>query len=209
MWTSSSENGPSSSVSPGSTSLSSTFLQLVLVELGARHRDRQRAAVDRRQVVAELAQHPRQRAEVVLVAVRDDDRLDVRRRARAGRRSRAARGRCRPSPASGSAGRRRRRRSARRARRRSCSCRSRPGRRAAGRGRCSRAVGLGRGRAGRCGRSSSPSASRPWRSSIARTAASSSSVASTSGRRRPPASRPSRFSAAFVQVGLEVMNSVA
>ena len=28
-------------------------------------------------VVAELAQHPRQRAEMVLVAVRDDDRLDV------------------------------------------------------------------------------------------------------------------------------------
>ena len=28
-------------------------------------------------LLAEVAQHPRQRAEVVLVAVRDDDRLDV------------------------------------------------------------------------------------------------------------------------------------
>ena len=52
--------------------------QLVLVELRARHRDRQRAAVDRRQMrLAELAQDPRQRAEMILVAVRDDDRLDV------------------------------------------------------------------------------------------------------------------------------------
>ncbi len=51
--------------------------------------------------------------------------------------------------------------------------------------------------------------SRPWRSSIARTAAVSSAVASTSGRRRPPTSWPSRFSAAFVQVGLAVMNSVS
>ena len=52
--------------------------QLVLLELGARHRHRQRPAVDGRRVVAaELAQHPRQRAEVVLVAVGDDDRLDV------------------------------------------------------------------------------------------------------------------------------------
>ena len=53
--------------------------ELVLVELGARHRHRQRAAVDRRRVVdAELAQQERQAAEMVLVAVRDDDRLDVR-----------------------------------------------------------------------------------------------------------------------------------
>ena len=51
--------------------------QLVLVELGARHRDRQLAAVDDRDLVlAEVADHPRQRAEMVLVAVRDDERLD-------------------------------------------------------------------------------------------------------------------------------------
>ena len=37
----------------------------------------------------------------------------------------------------------------------------------------------------------------------------SSSVASTSGRRSPPALWPSMFSAAFVQVGLAVMNSVS
>ncbi len=52
--------------------------QLVLFELGARHRDRQRPAVDGWGVVLdELAHHPRQRAEVILVAVRHDDRLDV------------------------------------------------------------------------------------------------------------------------------------
>ena len=51
----------------------------VLVELGAGHRDRQPAAVDRRRPTggAELAQHPGQRAEMILVAVRDHDRLDV------------------------------------------------------------------------------------------------------------------------------------
>ena len=52
--------------------------QPVLVELGARHRDRQLAAVDHRhRRLPQLAQHPRQRADVVLVAVGDDDRLDV------------------------------------------------------------------------------------------------------------------------------------
>ena len=51
--------------------------QLVLVELRARHRDRQLAAVDDRDLVlAEVADHPRERAEVVLVAVRDHERLD-------------------------------------------------------------------------------------------------------------------------------------
>ena len=50
--------------------------QTVLVELGARHRDRQPPAVDRRPVL-ELAQHPRQRAQVILVPVGDHDRLDV------------------------------------------------------------------------------------------------------------------------------------
>ena len=52
--------------------------QVVLVELRARHRDREPAAVHgRRAAAAELAQHPRQRAEMVLVTVGDDDRLDV------------------------------------------------------------------------------------------------------------------------------------
>ncbi len=50
-------------------------------------------------------------------------------------------------------------------------------------------------------------ASRPWRSSVALTSAVSSGVASTSGRRSPPTLWPSRFRAAFVQVGFEVKNS--
>ena len=48
----------------------------MLVELGARHRGGQRAAEDG-DVDRQLAQDPRQRAEVVLVAVGDDDALDV------------------------------------------------------------------------------------------------------------------------------------
>ena len=50
--------------------------ELVLVELGADHADRQQAAVDHRRH-ADLAQHVGQRADVVLVAVGEDDRLDV------------------------------------------------------------------------------------------------------------------------------------
>ena len=50
--------------------------ELVLVELGADHPDRQQAAVDHRRR-ADLAQHVGQRADVVLVAVGEDDRLDV------------------------------------------------------------------------------------------------------------------------------------
>jgi hypothetical protein len=53
--------------------------QLVLVELRTRHRHRQGPAIDRRhRDRRELAQDPGQRPEVVLVPVRDDDRLDVR-----------------------------------------------------------------------------------------------------------------------------------
>ena len=47
--------------------------------------DGQRAAVDRPGSTAELAQHERERADVVLVPVGEDDRLDVGRPARAGR----------------------------------------------------------------------------------------------------------------------------
>jgi hypothetical protein len=50
--------------------------EAVLVELRARHRRGERRAVDR-DVAAELAQDPRQRAEMVLVPVRDHDPLDV------------------------------------------------------------------------------------------------------------------------------------
>ena len=52
------------------------LLELVLVQLGAHHRDGQRTAVDGRPVV-ELAQHERQRAHVVLVPVGEHDGLDV------------------------------------------------------------------------------------------------------------------------------------
>ena len=53
--------------------------ELVLVELGARHRDHQPAPVDRRgMLLAELTQHPGQCPEMVLVPVGDDDRLDLR-----------------------------------------------------------------------------------------------------------------------------------
>ena len=52
--------------------------ELVLVELGAGHGHGQPAAVDHGDVVLpQLAQHPGQRAEVVLVAVGDHDRLEV------------------------------------------------------------------------------------------------------------------------------------
>ena len=50
--------------------------QLVLLELGLRHRHRQPPPVDHRRSLAELAQHPRQAAEMILMTVRDHDRLD-------------------------------------------------------------------------------------------------------------------------------------
>jgi hypothetical protein len=48
----------------------------VLLELRAHQPDRQRSAVDHRRH-ADLAQHVRQGADVILVAVREHDRLDV------------------------------------------------------------------------------------------------------------------------------------
>ena len=50
--------------------------QLVLLQLRADHADRQPAAVDRRWD-ADLAKHVRQGADVILVTVREDDRVDV------------------------------------------------------------------------------------------------------------------------------------
>ena len=76
IFTGSTTNGPASISSPGRDLLQRHVLELVLVELGADHRDGQRAAVDGRPVV-ELAQHERQRAHVVLVTVGEHDRLDV------------------------------------------------------------------------------------------------------------------------------------
>ena len=75
-WTSSSSNGPRLTFSPGGSSCSGASRELVLVELGADHADRQQAAVDHRRR-ADLAQHVGQGADVVLVAVGEHDRLDV------------------------------------------------------------------------------------------------------------------------------------
>ena len=78
MWTISIENGPSSSVSATSTSFSSTSRSLCSSSF-----ERAIAIVSAPPYtggmwgVAELAQDEGQRAEMVLVAVRDDDRLDV------------------------------------------------------------------------------------------------------------------------------------
>ena len=101
--------------------------ELVLVELRAHHPDRQQAAVDHGRD-ADLAQHVGQGPDVVLVAVGEDDRLDVVGALAQDRRSRAAPGRCRASRPSGTSARCRRPRSGPRARRRSCSCRSPPAR---------------------------------------------------------------------------------
>ena len=75
-WISSSSKGPSLHLLPRRQLLQRRVAELVLVELGADHADRQQAAVDHRRH-ADLAQHVGQRADVVLVAVGEDDRLDV------------------------------------------------------------------------------------------------------------------------------------
>ena len=158
MWTISSVNGPASIELAGLDVLELDLAQLVLVQARAGHRHRELAPVDRRRVLEllapDLAQDPRQRADVVLVRVGDDDRLDVVGALAQVGEVRAGRGRRRASRRSGTAGRSRRRRSSRRTRRRSCSCRSRPGRRA---GR-TRSVPL----------NVRTGSSRPWRSSAAR-----------------------------------------
>ena len=171
--------------------------QLVLVELGARHRDRQLAAVgDRDARLPQLAQQPRQAAEVVLVAVRDHDRLDV------------------VDPLA----------QVREVRQHEVDAHLLGGREAqAGVDDDDPALVLddrhvladlahasqredAQGAAHAVVHSA---ASKPWRSSIARTAAVSASSASTIGSRSVPASWPSRLSAALTGVGLAVMKSVS
>ena len=127
--------------------------ELVLLELRADHADRQPAAVDGRRD-ADLAEDVGQRADVVLVAVGEDDRLDVVELVRADRRSPAGRDRSRASRRSGTSAPCRRSRSCRRTRSRSCSCRSRRARRAAGSAACRDSRDHRRGRAvrGRRGR---------------------------------------------------------
>ena len=170
--------------------------QAVLVELGAAHGDRQLAAVDDGDArLPQLAQHPRQRADVVLVAVGDHDRLD----------------RVDVVAQVGEVGQDEV--DAHHLRRREAqpdvddddaavvlddahvlADLAEPPEREDAQG-AAHAVAA---------RSSSP-----WRASIRFTSSSSWSSASTIGRRQPPTSWPSRLSAAFVQVGLEVRNSVA
>ena len=76
MWTSSSSNGPTSHRSPARQHLERRVAEPVLLELRAHQADRQRAAVDRGRA-PDLAQDVGQRADVVLVAVGEHDRLDV------------------------------------------------------------------------------------------------------------------------------------
>ena len=57
-------------------------------------------------------------------------------------------------------------------------------------------------RGGSCGCYAGVGARRPTRASASRTASRSASVASTSGRRKPPTSWPSRFSAVLIGIGL-------
>ena len=77
-WTSSISNGPACDLLARREHLEIRLAQPVLVELGAPHGDRQLAAVDHgHRRLPQVPQHPRQRADVVLVPVGDDDRLDV------------------------------------------------------------------------------------------------------------------------------------
>src|ERR1700691_3485393 len=168
--------------------------QLVLFELRARHRDRQRPTVDGRHVLlAKLAHNPRQCAEMILMPVSDDDRLDVAcSLAQVGEvgqhqvdadhlRSREAQADVDdddppvvlqdghvlaylPQPTEG--------------------------------------------QDTQLAHACAP-VMRPWRTSMVRTSASSCSSASINGSRRPPTLWPSMFRAAFVHVGLAVMNSVS
>ena len=170
--------------------------QLVLVELGARHRDRQLAAVDDRHgLLAELAQHPRQRPEVVLVAVGDHDRLDplhvVPQVREVGQDEVDAHHVRRREPQA------------------AVDDDDAP-------------VVLDDGHVladlphAAEGENAQLAAhpvwaplNSPWRSSIAWTFARSSSLASTSGSRKPPTSWPSMFSAALTGIGLAVQNRVS
>ena len=188
MWTSSTSNGPSSSV-------------LAVLDVA---RPRPRAGGARRAwsapspssagrrrpadvASAQLAQDPRQRAEVVLVAVGDDDALDV-----VDALAQVGEVRQHEVDADHLGGR-----EAQadvddddrgpRTRRPSCSCRSRPARRAGGRAASS----------SRCGVRGLQEAVALERAADRRPCSASS--ASTSGRRRPPTRWPSMFSAALTR----------
>ena len=180
----------------GRQHVQSRLAELVLVELGARHRDRQLPAVGHRDALfPQLAEHPRQCAEVVLVAVGDHDRLDVvdalaqvgevrqhqvDAQLLGGREAQA--GVDDHDPVAVLDDRHVLADLADASQREDAQCPA-------------HAVGTVE--------------SSPWRSSIARTAAVSASSASTIGSRSVPASWPSRFSAVLTGVGLAVMNIVS
>ncbi len=169
--------------------------QLVLVELRAGHRNRQRPRIDGRvEARAELAEHPGKRAEVILVPVRDDDRLDL----------------GRPLAQVGEVGQH------------EVDADHLRGREAQShvddddpavvfddRHVLTDLAEPAERQDAQLAAHAGVPASRPWRSSISRTAASSSDVAGTSGSRSPPTSKPSMLRAAFVQVGFDVRNSVS
>ncbi len=187
--------GPERHALPRVEVLERDVAKAVLVELGAGHRHRQRAAVDDRHVLLpELAQHPRQRAEMVLVAVGDDDRLDVVHAvAQIGEvgqdevdaehlRGREAQADVDDDDAAVVLDDRH-----------VLADLPQPSEREdAQRAAHARAA-----------------FSSPCRSRAARTASASSSLASTSGRRSPPTSRPSRLSAHFTGIGFVVTPSTA
>ena len=75
-WISSSSNGPAFTLSPAGSSCSGASESLCSSSFERTMPDRQQAAVDHRRL-ADLAQHVGQRPDVVLVAVGEDDRLDV------------------------------------------------------------------------------------------------------------------------------------
>ena len=68
-------NGPICSSSPGLEREQRVVVELVLLDLVAQQAARQRAGVDRH--ARELGQHVRQAADVVLVGVGDQERLDL------------------------------------------------------------------------------------------------------------------------------------
>ena len=69
-------NGPVDASSPGETVLQiDEVLDLVLLELALQQRERERRAVDLETAV-DIAEQVRQRSDVILVPVREDDRLD-------------------------------------------------------------------------------------------------------------------------------------
>ena len=99
--------------------------QAVLVELRLDEAEREPRGPDLGN--RHLAHQVRQRADMILVAVREDDRPDLVGVLAQVARSPAGRGRRRGARPAGRRARRRRRRSSRRTRRRSCSSRPRPG----------------------------------------------------------------------------------